>query len=181
VIEVRNCSQKLRNLNIKAKNPNNGKVKSLILKLNWFQYPISTDILKLTVIHVRWHKSLSFCISGLRPGWQGVSSPCRGWEFFYLPPHPDRLWGPPSLLSNGYQGLFPWAWSCRGVKVTTHLHLVPKSRIRGVIPPLPNTPSWHRGNFTFTLLWGQFCALWSRDGRRKRLQTQTQYNVVLWR
>jgi hypothetical protein len=24
------------------------------------------------------------------------------------PPRPDRLCGPPSLLSNGYQGLFPW-------------------------------------------------------------------------
>jgi len=24
------------------------------------------------------------------------------------PPHPDWLWVPPSLLSNGYQGLFPW-------------------------------------------------------------------------
>jgi hypothetical protein len=24
------------------------------------------------------------------------------------PPRPGRLWSPPSLLSNGYQGLFPW-------------------------------------------------------------------------
>jgi len=39
----------------------------------------------------------------------------RGFEFaqvlgiflFSSPPHPDRLWGPPSLLSNGYQGSFP--------------------------------------------------------------------------
>jgi len=32
-------------------------------------------------------------------------------------PRPERLWSPPSLLSNGYQGLFPrgkaagaWSW-----------------------------------------------------------------------
>jgi hypothetical protein len=27
-----------------------------------------------------------------------------GWEFFSSPPRPERLWGPPSLLSNGYRG-----------------------------------------------------------------------------
>jgi hypothetical protein len=31
-----------------------------------------------------------------------------GWEFFSPPPCTERLWSPPSLLSNGYNGLFPW-------------------------------------------------------------------------
>jgi hypothetical protein len=70
-------------------------------------------------------------------GWMvEISSPGRGWEFFSSPPRPDWLWSPPSLLYNGYyQGL--WGWSGRGVKLTTHLHLVPRSRMRGAIPPLP--------------------------------------------
>jgi len=44
----------------------------------------------------------------------------RGCEFLFSPPRPDRLWSPPSLLSNGYhqQGLFAagskavrsWSW-----------------------------------------------------------------------
>jgi len=27
---------------------------------------------------------------------------------FSSPPRADRLWGPPSLLSNGYRRLIPW-------------------------------------------------------------------------
>jgi hypothetical protein len=33
------------------------------------------------------------------------SSPGQGWKFLSSPPRPDRLYGPPSLLSNVYQGL----------------------------------------------------------------------------
>jgi len=31
----------------------------------------------------------------------------QGTYFFFLPTHPDWLWGPPSLLSNRYRGPFP--------------------------------------------------------------------------
>jgi hypothetical protein len=31
---------------------------------------------------------------------------------------------------------------CRGVKLTTHLELVPRSRKRGSLHPLLHTPSW---------------------------------------
>jgi len=47
--------------------------------------------------------------------------------------------------------------SGRGVKLTTHLHLVPMTRMCGAIPPLPQYifMAWflvkHRDNFTFAL------------------------------
>jgi hypothetical protein len=37
--------------------------------------------------------------------WFEGSSPGGGWGIFSPPPCPERLWGPPSLLSNGYQGV----------------------------------------------------------------------------
>jgi hypothetical protein len=30
-----------------------------------------------------------------------------GSRIFSFPQRPDQLWGPPSLLANGYRGLFP--------------------------------------------------------------------------
>jgi hypothetical protein len=69
-----------------------------------------------------------------------------GSRTFSSPRCPDRLWGSPNLLSDGYRGLFPRSWSGRGVKLTTHLQLVPRSRKSRSIQPLPHTPSWRSLN-----------------------------------
>jgi hypothetical protein len=50
------------------------------------------------------------------------SSPGRGWEFTSSPRRPDRLWGPPSLLSSGHQTFFLLGYSGRGVNLAIHLH-----------------------------------------------------------
>jgi hypothetical protein len=46
--------------------------------------------------------------------------------FFFSPPRPDRVRGPPSLLSNTHRGLFLQELSGRGVKLTEN-----------ATPPLP--------------------------------------------
>jgi hypothetical protein len=46
--------------------------------------------------------------AGLREDNRDSKSPGRSWEFFSSPLRLDRFWGSLSLLSNEYQGLFPW-------------------------------------------------------------------------
>jgi hypothetical protein len=41
----------------------------------------------------------------------------------------DQLWAPLSLLSSAYRMLLPHGENGRGVKLTTHFHLVPRSGI----------------------------------------------------
>jgi hypothetical protein len=77
----------------------------------------------------------------------------------------------PALMST--QLLTQWVlrytsdkrYSGRGVKLTTHFHLVPRSRMRGDIPPVPQYVflAWclvqHRDNFTFLpfAFWIRMC------------------------
>ena len=57
-----------------------------------------------------------------------------GWgEIFRT--YPDRLWGPTSLLYNGYR-VFPGGKGGRGMMLTTHPLLLPRLRKSWGIPPL---------------------------------------------
>jgi hypothetical protein len=107
-------------------------------KYNFLSITLSRTIYDLSKVRInsftlRRHKFIVAQSYGAKPraGWSGGSSPNRGWEFISSTPRPHRLWGTPSLLSNGYQGLFLWGQSGWGVKLTTHFHLVPRSRMRG--------------------------------------------------
>jgi len=57
----------------------------------------------------------------------------------------------------------------RGVKLTTHLHLVPRSRMCGILPPFPQyvLMAWclvkHRDNFTLSWCMSCTCNVTSHD------------------
>jgi hypothetical protein len=46
----------------------------------------------------------------------------------YIYSRPDYLWGPPNLQSNWYWDFFPRGLNGRGLKLTTHLQLMPRSK-----------------------------------------------------
>jgi hypothetical protein len=124
------------------------------------------SFITLCVTNKRGHLYAAGIATGYGPDDWGVGVRVSvGSRTLSSPRRPDRLWGPTSFLYNGYRGL-----SGQGVKVTTHLQLVPRSRKCGSIFPLPHTPSWpgawlvkHRDNFTFYSL--QHSAFWESNSR----------------
>lgn len=62
-------------------------------------------------------------------------------RFYCCSKLPDRLLGSPSLLCNGCMELFPLGSSCRGVNLTTHLHLGLTLGISGAITPFVHMTS----------------------------------------
>jgi hypothetical protein len=90
--------------------------------------PLQRNLLCIFFLFIHqpsWDRSVSIGTAYGLDGWGSISG--RGKRFFSTPQHTDRLWGPPKLLSNGYLGRFPQRWSGLGMKLTTHLHLVPRS------------------------------------------------------
>jgi hypothetical protein len=83
---------------------------------------------------------VSWLWTGRLGDWSSIHG--RGKGFFLL--CPDRLWGPPSLLYNGYRGgPFSGAKRSRGVTLTIHSYLVPRSRMGRSYTSSP--PKHHHG------------------------------------
>jgi hypothetical protein len=108
---------------------------------------------------------------------------CQGRGFFSSPPLcPDRLCGPPSLLSNVHRGLFPRGYSGRGIKLTTHLHLAPRLIMRGAVPLLPHVfMAWylvkHKESFYASKPTGTSLRVWLCNTRGQGMRRR-QIDVV---
>jgi hypothetical protein len=74
---------------------------------------------------VCWATNLTLLVS-----WKSVNwfKSFGGGGFNYVNRH-HAVTKPPSLLLSGYQGLFPWWYGDWGMKLTTHLQLVWRSRM----------------------------------------------------
>ena len=72
--------------------------------------------------HNQW-AAIAQSVWRLATGWTVWGSNPDGEEIFRT--RPDRPWGPPSLLYNGYR-VFPGGKVGRGVALTTHPLLAPK-------------------------------------------------------
>jgi hypothetical protein len=60
-----------------------------------------------------------------------------GKRLFFLPPHPDRVWGSPNPYSEYRMLFFPEV-----KQLTTHHCLMPRLIKPGAIPPLHHSSSW---------------------------------------
>jgi hypothetical protein len=68
---------------------------------------------------------------------RGVRVPVRAGNFSLHHRVQNCSWTHPASYPMGTTDSFPKAILAEGVKLTTHLHLVPKKRMHGAIPPLP--------------------------------------------
>jgi hypothetical protein len=64
-------------------------------------------------------------------------------RIFYSPCLPNRLWGPPNLLSNGYRGLLPCGVKRPGRETDHSSPNNAEVKKSEPVHPLPHTLSWH--------------------------------------
>jgi hypothetical protein len=95
------------------------------------------------------HKFLWLSVKWLGYGLDDWGSITSRAGFFFSTPCPAWLWSPHSLLCCGYWCSFFGGKATGGVKLKTHLYIVPRLRMRGATPPLSHM-SARRGTYLST-------------------------------
>jgi hypothetical protein len=103
------------------------------MRLQWKR--LSSKFLQFSLTNIWSKDSLASIVTRLWTGqMRNCGSICNiGKKFFSFPKHPDQLRRPLNLF-NGYQGLIPWTKGCQGIKLTIHLHLLPRMRMSAATP-----------------------------------------------
>jgi hypothetical protein len=104
--------------------------------LSYLSYYCETKTNYFPLVWGNWGSSVSI-LSDHRLDDQG-SIPGEANDFFPYTLCPDHLWSPLSLLPSAHPGSFPGVKRGRGVTLTTHPHLVLRSRMRSYI----TSPPW---------------------------------------
>jgi hypothetical protein len=89
--------------------------------VEWYEHYQHQAPCLLAAVIAQWYGA------GLRAGWSVVRVSAGAGNFpFTTAPRPAL--GPTQPPIQWVQGLFPWGWSDRGMKLTTQLHLVRRSK-----------------------------------------------------
>ena len=118
-------------------------------------YDIVSNDTVLTTRLIIYPRFISQC-NDLVTGWtvRGSNSG-SGMKFVSSPKSPERLCSTPCLLFSG-KGSFTWESSGLVLLLSTHLHLVPRWRMSGAIPPLSYILSgsgWQNFFYIFCIEW----------------------------
>jgi hypothetical protein len=87
--------------------PSHSELFSLLFNLKSLWVTVDSYPFCIGPCWIRSQDSSISVVTGYRLVSQGLI-PGRGKTFLSSPQHPDWLWGPHSLLTNGYLGQFPW-------------------------------------------------------------------------
>jgi hypothetical protein len=102
----------------------------------------------------------------------------KGKIFFSLPQSSDRFRRPPSLLYNVYREFFPGECSGPKVKLTSHLHLVPRSRM---LKPYLHSPIFLHNSLTHGAEpFLRSCQLCSHSRNSQHFMEPEGYFFITW-
>jgi hypothetical protein len=153
------CVVRQRSLR-RADHPSRGILSTVVCRCEWPRNLVNEEALAHWGLSRQKNKQTTFMTE------------TRAQEKYFSPPkRNDRLWGPPSVPDSGFRKVLCREYSGRGVKLTTHHHVVQKLRMSGAVPLLH---PYSYKDWTGTTSCTQHCDV----RRRNKVKTFRQHRLT---